>query len=96
METDGDGVVWVGTSGGVRWFDGYQFLAPLTGPQTGPKPDPATGDPPDILGDIRRIVCLGNGDIAVQAGSSLWIGRSGKLRRIPTSAKVGQNRPTRA
>ncbi len=93
MESDGDGVVWVGTSGGVRWFDGYQFLSPVTGPKTGPKTDPATGDPPAILGDIRRIVRLGNGDIAILAGSSLWIGRSGKLHRIPTPAKVTQIAP---
>ena len=89
MESDGDGVVWVGTSGGVRWFDGYQFLAPVIGPQTHPAP----GDQSAILGDTRRIVRLENGDIAIHAGSSLWIGRSGKLHRIPTPAKVTQIAP---
>ena len=87
MESDGDGVVWVGTNGGVRWFDGYQFLAPSTGLKT------EAADQPGILGDIRRIVRLGNGDIAIQAGSSLWIGRSGKLRRITAPSKVTQIAP---
>ena len=85
IESDGDGAVWVGTSAGLKWFDGYQFLAPSISHQA--------NHPPAIPGDIRRIARLGNGDIAIHAGSSVWIGRSGQLRAIPAPAKVSQIAP---
>ena len=79
IENDGDGTVWVGTDRGVAWFDGYQFLPPagVTEPLT----------------DIRRIVRMGAGDIAVQAGESIWTGRRGALRRLVTPPGVRQMAP---
>ena len=79
IENDGDGTVWVGTGNGVAWFDGYQFLPPAVGAEP--------------LTDIRRIVRMGTGDIAVQAGESIWTGRHGTLRRLATPPGVRQIAP---
>ena len=70
MESDGDGVVWVGTDRGLAWYDGYQFLPPSS--EQGSWPG----------GEIRRIVRTDNGDIAIHSAGDIWVGRGGKLRRV--------------
>lgn len=81
IEADGDGTIWAGTDQGSVCYDGYQFRPPSIG----------ANQPP--LTEIRRIVRLSTGDIAMQAGESIWTGRGGTLRRLATPPGVAQIAP---
>ncbi len=70
IEADGDETVWVGTDRGVAWFDGYQFVPPVTGDAGLPR-------------DVRRITRMDNGDVVLLADRDVWVGRRGRLQRVP-------------
>ncbi len=77
LETDGGGTLWVGTERGLATFDGYQFVD-------------AAGPQGQALSDVRRIVRLTDGDIAVQTGTTVWRGRGGTLTPLRAPANVNQ------